>query len=340
MTKNLVGHELLRKKLREKIGKLQKHLRPFPHDAVHLHIALERHPRKLLHTAKLTLRMPSNILHSKKSGPDLIKSFDLAIKALLRELEGLKTNLRHESDWKRKERRKSLRHEIKGLGFADLPQAEGHGPQEQGEVVADFLRHHYKSLVRHARRHVRHLELNGEAPINTVDPREVVDEVVRQVMNGWREKPANSDWLVWFYQLIRAEMRSQGRTHNKSSSRSLEEIEPLPGSAQLAEGYSPEQPLEIIANELEPFVAELRELVPDPASVPPDEAVARKEILELLQSRIQSWPRPERDVFELHFVEGFEVGDVATITKLSPVEVRESVARLHQRLRGFLLEDA
>ena len=62
VAKNLHGHELLRKKLREKISKLEKHLNHFPIDAVHLHIALERHPGKELHTAALTLRVPSNIL--------------------------------------------------------------------------------------------------------------------------------------------------------------------------------------------------------------------------------------------------------------------------------------
>jgi hypothetical protein len=32
-----------------------------------------------------------------------------------------------------------------------------------------------------------------------VDPREVIDEVVRQTIIGWKQKPAKSDWLVWFY---------------------------------------------------------------------------------------------------------------------------------------------
>jgi hypothetical protein len=54
-------------------------------------------------------------------------------------------------------------------------------------------------LVRHARRQVKHLELSGEIPDEMVDPREVIDEVVRQTIIGWKQKPAKSDWLVWFY---------------------------------------------------------------------------------------------------------------------------------------------
>ena len=102
VTKNLQVDGLLRKKLRQKINKLEKHLKHFPPDTVHLLVVLERQPKKPLHAAALTLRVPSNILHSEKSAPDVIKAFDDAVKALLRELESLKSDLRAETFWKRK----------------------------------------------------------------------------------------------------------------------------------------------------------------------------------------------------------------------------------------------
>ena len=108
-TKDLHGHELLRKKLEEKIKKLEKHLQHYPAGSLHLQIVLERHPRKPLFVATLTLHVPSNILRSEKSGWDVIKAFDDAVKALLRELASLKADLRREAYWKRKERRKELR---------------------------------------------------------------------------------------------------------------------------------------------------------------------------------------------------------------------------------------
>ena len=116
-TKDLHGHELLRKKLEEKTKKLEKHLRHYPAGSVHLQIVLERHPRKPLFVAKLTLHVPSNILRSEKSAWDVIKAFDDAVKALLRELASLKADLRREAYWKRKERRKEL-HALKSAGAA------------------------------------------------------------------------------------------------------------------------------------------------------------------------------------------------------------------------------
>ena len=111
VTKNLHGHELLRKKLHQKITKLEKHLKHFPAHTVHLHIALERNPKKEYYTAALTLRVPSNIPRGEKSAPDVIKAFDDAVKALLRELESLKADLRRDTFWKRKGRREQLHHD-------------------------------------------------------------------------------------------------------------------------------------------------------------------------------------------------------------------------------------
>jgi ribosomal subunit interface protein len=340
VTKNLVGHEMLRKKLREKITKLERYLKHFPPDAVHLHVSLERNPKKKTYTSALTLRLPSNILYSKKSASDVIKAFDSAVRALLRELGSLKADLRREAIWKRKERRQELRREIKRGGFVISPQTEGVGPQDRREVVKDLIRRHYRTLLRYARRQVRLAELSGEAPSGAIDPRGVADEVVRRVLTGWRQKPDRPHWLGWFYRLIHDEMRRRCREFTRNVV-SLEE--PLPVAteeAQAVEGYDPEKPLDIIARQLEPFIAELRETVPDAASVPPDEAVARKDLLEYLQGRIRSWPQFEREVFDLYFLEGFEPDEVATITGQSAVKMRQLLDVLQQRLRQFLIEDA
>ena len=99
VTKRLRPHEQLRNKLQQKIRKLEAHLEHFPGDAVQLQVSLERHPKKPLFTAALTLRLPSNILRAEKSGTDPVPAFDLAVRTLLRELAVLKSDLRRESRW-------------------------------------------------------------------------------------------------------------------------------------------------------------------------------------------------------------------------------------------------
>src|SRR5437899_7199801 len=130
VTKNFHAHEQLRRKLRSKLTKLERHLQRFPHDAVHLQVALEKHPKKDLFSAALVLRIPSNILRSEKQAPDPIPALDRATKTLLRQLSGFKSALRREALWKRKERRAGL-HTAKVFRFADAPRSEEHTSELQ-----------------------------------------------------------------------------------------------------------------------------------------------------------------------------------------------------------------
>jgi ribosomal subunit interface protein len=98
--KNMRPRTQLRSKLQEKISKLETHLEHFPEDATRLQVSLAKHARKEWFTAALNLHLPSNTLHAEKSGADPIPALDQAVKALLRELAGLKSELRHEAKWK------------------------------------------------------------------------------------------------------------------------------------------------------------------------------------------------------------------------------------------------
>ena len=121
---------------------------------------------------------------------------------------------------------------------------------------------------------------------------------------------------------------------------SLEEPRVLPEDAEAAAGYEPEQPLDIIEQTLEPPVVETRELIPDHRVVPPDEAVARSELLEQMQKTANRWPKPEREAFELHFVEGFEPDEIGMVLGLSTKQANELLDNIRGRLREKLLAEA
>jgi ribosome-associated translation inhibitor RaiA len=101
VTKHIRPHDQLQTKLQQKISKLEAHLSHFPQDAVHLHVNLSRHPKKEWFIAALTLHLPTSILRAEKAGEDPVPVFDQAIKALLREVAGLKSSLRREDQWQR-----------------------------------------------------------------------------------------------------------------------------------------------------------------------------------------------------------------------------------------------
>ena len=101
VTKNMRPPGQLQQKLQQKLAKLETHLEHFPSDTVQLQVTLERHPKKAWFAAALTLHLPSNILRARKSAADPVPAFDQAMKALLREIGSLKSDLRHESQWQR-----------------------------------------------------------------------------------------------------------------------------------------------------------------------------------------------------------------------------------------------
>ena len=341
VTKHLHGHELLRKKLRKKISKLERHLQHFPPDTVHLHIALERHPKKERYTAALTLRVPSNILRGEKSGPDVIKAFDDTVKALLRELESLKAELRRDTFWKRKGRREQM-HQLKAAGFAAQPQPEGTGPQNLGDVIRELLGSHYTRLLRYVRRQLWHDVATGEVPRDAIDPRAIVSEVARCALVAPEKKPTGMKYLLWFYMLARQELARRRKAFKAQASESvpLEAPRVLPDDLAISEGYDAEQPLDIIERQLQPPVAEAKDLLPDMLVESPDEIVARRELLAEMRRAASSWPKPEREAFELYYVEGFEPQEVAMILGEPQNRVHDLIASLQQRLRTEAMRQA
>jgi ribosomal subunit interface protein len=334
VARNFRPHEQLRKKIREKISKLERHLQHFPADAVHLHIALEWHARKPLFTAALTLRVPSNILHCEKKAADPIPALDRAVKALLRELSDLKSELRREHLWKRQARRKEL-HEAKATRFAEQSQPAGRGPQTLADSVSALLQEHHGRLVAYVRREIWRDETAGDVSVRAIDPRAVVDEVARQVLAAPERRPRDASYPVWFYTLVREELRARVATlhEQRRALVPLEARRTLADDAERAEGYDPEQPLHIIEEQLEPPVVETKDLLPDPHTLPPDEEVARHDLVDYLQKISSGWSKVERDVFALHFLEGFEADEIAMVEGLKKAETARIIEELQTRLR-------
>jgi RNA polymerase sigma factor (sigma-70 family) len=182
----------------------------------------------------------------------------------------------------------------------------------------------------------------GDIPKGALDARDIVDEAARQALTQASRKPHKMNWLVWFYFLIHAELRRQRRALKQAKAEvvSLEELKVLPDDAEKASGYDAERPLDIIEQELEPPVVKTEGLLPDLHAVPPDEIAAEKDLLEHLQTAVQSWPRAEREIFELYFIEGFDPDEIAMVTRQTLKIVQENISSIQNRLREEVLEQA
>ncbi|HUA67636.1 MAG TPA: hypothetical protein VMA13_03735 [Candidatus Saccharimonadales bacterium] len=149
-------------------------------------------------------------------------------------------------------------------------------------------------------------------------------------------------YLLWLYVLARQEIArhcKEFKTWAKETI-SLEAPKIIEDDAEAAAGYDPEQPLDIIENELEPPLAETKELLPDTRVESPDEIAARHDLLAQMRKTANTWPKAECDVFELYFVEGFEPEEIAMIMGRSSNSMREIIELLQKRLRTEVLEQA
>lgn len=334
VTKHFRPHGQLQHKLQEKISKLERRLQPFPSGPVRLLVGIEKHPRRPLFTAALTLRVPSHILRSRKQAADPVPALDHAMRALLRELAALKSILRREPLWKRKARRAQLR-TSRMLRFSATPRTGGADTQSSRDLIPALLVQSHTRLLRYVRRHLSHEVALGNIPPGAIDARGVVAEVSRRVLAAPNEKPADVRFLLWFSQLARQELtrRCHSLQAQARDTVSLEASRVLPEAAETAAGYEPERPLDIVEQTLEPPIVATRELIPDPRVVPPDEAVTRSELLEQMRETANRWPRLEREAFALHFMEGFAPDEVGMLLGLSARQAGEVLDSIRRHLR-------
>lgn len=314
ITQNIQRDEFIEKKIHEKIAEIGRRLGGFPKDSVHLHVELERSAKQDGFTARLTLRVPSNILHSEKTADDLMKALDLAVDSVLHDLEAFKATLAGSRFWRHREYFDPS-HYQKSAAFALQAEAGGTGPQNDEDVVRDLFQQHYSELLHHARRDLRNDEEAGEIPQGAIDAREVVDEVRKQAVAKAGEKQRWMNWMVWFYHLIHEELKRRRYVLKNQQPPTTEQPTTQPSGEQL---QTPS--------------AQAREHEPDPL----DDLVIQKDTLDSLQHDIRTWPPFERAVFELYYVEGLAPEEIAAATSHPLQTVQQNLESVRQKLRQRL----
>lgn len=331
----------VKEKLVRRIGRLARHLGRFPPDAMHLHVALSKLEKKGIYTVKLTLRLPSNILYAAKSDKDLLRAIDVATKTLEREVDAMRSELRRDFQWKRPAWRARLKSK-KALIFAE-PMDAGTGPQSEADMVSDLLAAHEERLLAHAGRELRVAELTGDIPRGWITVNDLVDETARLALTNPEQKPDGLTYEHWFYRLISMELaRARRRCAEERAARGepplLERRHEIGYDEE--EGYDAEQPLDLVTHEIEPEEPLPEEAFPDPNSQPADAVVSGRELIEILHQEVKNWPPAEQKIFELHYLSGFEPGDIAMIRGLKKENVETLLAIIHQRLRNLVIQSA
>jgi ribosomal subunit interface protein len=336
VSKHVYPHAQLQNKFREKITKLERHLQHFPPEAVHLHISLERQLKRPVFTAGLTLRLPSNILRSAKSAGDPVPAFDAAVKALLRELGKLKSELRRENQWARVDGKKIVPLE-KPLRFTPAPLPQGKGPQDFKDVARQLVAEQYPRLLNYIERQLERAINNGDLSNSGVDAQAVADESIKQALANPEEKPADMGFRFWLYFLASRDIRRRERLFARESKDlvSLEQTEAQETADEKEAEEEEDRPVNAGGKKTPRKNAGTR-LIPDTHASQPDEELDHKDFVDYLHRMIADWPVKDRQVFELHFIEEFTLGEIAMIEKMRIPEVSELIGSIQARLRKII----
>ena len=84
------------------VPKLEKLLKRYAPDLVHLHGSFEKHPRNIQYSFSLNLSLPTGTLHATGEAPDCRMSVHEAFVELESQLKKHQSKLRKDYEWKRK----------------------------------------------------------------------------------------------------------------------------------------------------------------------------------------------------------------------------------------------
>jgi RNA polymerase sigma factor (sigma-70 family) len=179
-------------------------------------------------------------------------------------------------------------------------------------------------LTTYVRREIAYLAATEDVGPDDVDIEEVVDDtIVRALANAAARPPslALDRWLISLANQSLSEQVTQthawhgeAEDHEDSVERGVPRRSPAQmGSAVEDDMYYWYQPDEDLRVE---------DIVADPHTLSPEEIAARQTLKEDLDQAVAYLPKPWRDVFVLHSIEDFTLGDVALVTGRTVDEVQ------------------
>jgi DNA-directed RNA polymerase specialized sigma24 family protein len=137
--------------------------------------------------------------------------------------------------------------------------------------------------------------------------------------------------------VARQELNRRLRLANEQADR----IKPLRKRTRVAEESEEDQRFpEVVERSFESKGIDTEDWLPDDHSPGPDVVAAGHDLLNHLQVLAAGWPHPEREVFELYFVEGFDEDEISLMEKLTSAQVRGVLEKLQIRMRESFVEVA
>ncbi len=330
---NLTGQELDvdRTEIRQKIRKLEKLLSHFPEDAVHLQIIVHARPSDRQYQVHLNLRIPSDVLQAAVESRSLLGAIAEGEKTLARRLKRLKARDTKAFAWRH--HRARMRPE-RAAAFNETPLPDHEGPQSYADVVIEVLKKDYGRLLGFVTRQLEEYVLAGWIPEGAIEPDEIVGLVAEEVLSNPDSRPKSGDCRAWCSSVAFRQTRKAVRRYAEEKQIAV----PIDLDASPDVFADGEDDLDLLRHAPGTDGPIAADTIADPRTVPPDEEVDRHDMLAALRAMARRWPKIDREVFHLHFLEGMSVEDLAHTFGCERAAVEAIVARLQARLQALLSE--
>ena len=314
----------LEQEFNSNIEKLTPRLHIFRPELVHLHAVLEASSAREGFAVSLNLRLPSGQMAAREAASNASTAIKNAFGDLVEELTKHKDRLRSERKWIRR-RGVGREHQQKQVPF-EQTLAAVQAPTITGSDIESYINANLPRLERYVERELRYRR-NGGLSIDAASKEEVVDEVVAAALGDEHERPQVLGLEPWLYRLARRAIDTiAGGNRDSVPTVSID------ASTRKQNVQASDEPQLQYHQPDELFTG--RDVIPDLRISTPEQIASSDEMITQVETALLGAERSDRDAFILYAVEGFTPHEIAAISDRKPDDVRASIQRARERLRG------
>ncbi len=301
-------------------SKLERLLQKYPRDQRHLRLVV-RHKNGMF-DARAVLMLPTGTLvaHTHQPTNNIREALDVVEERLRREIHKHKEKVRREHLYRRKRRhRESLE--------SAIPLLEEEARAGEQESFFAILR----PLIRHLRTHVHYeltlAQLDGRIKPGECTVSDILDEVIARAYDRFLKRPQHLSLERWLVEILHEviDERSSGEISTVSVYDPLPENDPR---FEVENGW-------IVDNEPfwgNPEPITLEDTLPG-SDIPESwQNLMAEEQRRWLLNQLRQFPLEKRRAFTLHFLEGWDVAEIALLQDRSAEEVQEDVQTIAEEL--------
>lgn len=311
--------------LQQQTDKLNRLLRVFRPELVHLKGSIVENSPAEGYAISLNLRLPSGQMASQETSDTLMGAVKSAFAELSNQLKKHKDLLRNQHNWPR--RRGPGRTVVDTVPFEQTVAAVKPESVSSGDIYG-YIDANLPRLRRFVAREVAHRQSEGQLMQDQVSVDDVVSEAVANALDEQRDKPERMRLEPWLYRLA-ADAIGHLASGNGDQGRMPLERSPETGEARetdepIAEFSEPEQRLYV------------ENAIVDSAGQSPEDIAARNELIELVERSLRDAGRDQREAFILYTIEGFTIEEIADITNHQDQKVRSDIRAAREHLQKAL----